>query len=220
MHRNWESGRACLLALAEPKSICCIGCCSHSCVVSPATTTSRLPVLGCTGTLPKCFHASLSSSSIAVILTKNTTVLSVWKYTSIGKICKKSDPCRKWIYGIKMTARGGQLWIQQTALQGLPGAVHRLSRPLVGKEVSWWVPVASSIVSADQFNSHNYHFCVVQGVKDDLLMEVHKESNCRRHKNTSEWSSLSTIMEYFLLVEISLFCQVNLGSDWEFLHVM
>ena len=43
MHRNLESGRACLPGLAEAESINCTQYGFHSWVVSPAVTISRLP---------------------------------------------------------------------------------------------------------------------------------------------------------------------------------
>lgn len=43
MHRNLESGRACLLGLAKAESVSCTQYSFDSCVLSPAVTTSRLP---------------------------------------------------------------------------------------------------------------------------------------------------------------------------------
>ena len=43
MHRNLESGRACLLGLAKAESVSCTQYGFDSCVLSPAVTTSRLP---------------------------------------------------------------------------------------------------------------------------------------------------------------------------------
>lgn len=192
MVRSLESGRACLLVLAEPKSIRSIWCYfQHSSYHRPYWWTAFLPWVG--SRYPQVFLCFIFIIIILLTKKKNKTwiLLSVWKINAIGTICKQSDPCPRWIYNIESQQRMGDLikhipseWHCSDFLEGAGSQDNWILGGKTGKPVSYH-SIICHFCWPVYFTQLPFG-CSERGQKKTFLVEAHQESYCRSDQNVSE----------------------------------
>lgn len=123
MHRSVESGRACLLPLAEPRSINCTWCRFQNCVMSLAVIRSSPPALGRIRTFPE-YICNFLSSSLLFLLAKSINFVfclkqdcnrqNLWIVRSLAQMnLQFKDNIRRW-------ATLNKTYFKQAMLEWLP----------------------------------------------------------------------------------------------------
>lgn len=177
--------------------------------------TSRLSALGCIRHSQSVFMPS--SSSLLFLLPKNTTFAFCLKeHSNRQNLWAVRSLPSKWIYDIKMRARGGQLWIKHNVQISSAILTFRRTcfqmKQMLGGETGEWGSFCGIIFCFcwPIWFSQLLFLCSERGQKKIFPMEVHKESYCRSD-SWVEFLILDNVI--FPLDRISLFCQEKL-REW------